>query len=233
MKRRRYLTAHEVSGMMKAVRSGSNGARDYCLILLGFRHGMRISELLALRYQDMDLNAGRISVQRLKNGFSTIHPLMPDELEAIHIWSRVRSTWRGAASTEALFLSRKGGPMSRQQAYRIIRGAGELAGTVTSTTPHMLRHACGYELAERGADTRLIQDYLGHRNIRHTVRYTASNAARFAGLWERENLCEARGGTEEKTRLSLLRKTGQLGPNCPHHNSYTLCKAISFRHYSF
>lgn len=54
----------------------------------------------------------------------------------------------------------------------------------------MLRHACGYELAERGADTRLIQDYLGHRNIRHTVRYTASNAARFAGLWERNNLME-------------------------------------------
>ena len=79
-------------------------------------------------------------------------------------------------------------PLSRQQAYRIIRSAGEKAGTVTQTHPHMLRHACGYELAERGTDTRLIQDYLGHRNIRHTVRYTASNAARFAGIWERNNL---------------------------------------------
>ncbi|EMR8987401.1 tyrosine-type recombinase/integrase [Salmonella enterica subsp. enterica serovar Newport] len=222
MTRRRYLTAHEVSGMMDAVRSGNNGARDYCLILLGFRHGMRISELLALRYQDMDLHAGRISVQRLKNGFSTIHPLMPDELEAIRIWTRVRSTWRGAADTQAVFLSRKGGPMSRQQAYRIVRSAGELAGTVTSTTPHMLRHACGYELAERGADTRLIQDYLGHRNIRHTVRYTASNAARFAGLWERENLCDAREGAEENQRLPLPPKTGQLGPNCHYHNATAL-----------
>ncbi|STA76185.1 tyrosine recombinase [Citrobacter freundii] len=218
MTRRRYLTAHEVSGMMDAVRTGNNGARDYCMILLAFRHGMRISELLALRYQDMDLEAGRISIQRLKNGFSTIHPLMPDELDAIRIWTRVRSTWRGADTTEAVFLSRKGGPMSRQQAYRIIRGAGELAGTVTSTTPHMLRHACGYELAERGADTRLIQDYLGHRNIRHTVRYTASNAARFVGLWERENLCES--GAETKGKYGRLRakKTGQLGPNCHHSN---------------
>ncbi|EGB2808518.1 tyrosine-type recombinase/integrase [Salmonella enterica] len=190
MTRRLYLTAHEVYGMMHAVRSGNNGARDYCLILLAFRHGMRISELLALRYQDMELGAGRINIQRLKNGFSTVHPLIPDELDAIRIWTRVRSTWRGAQSTEAVFLSRKGGAMSRQQAYRIIRGAGERAGTVTSTTPHMLRHACGYELAERGTDTRLIQDYLGHRNIRHTVRYTASNAARFIGLWERGNLCE-------------------------------------------
>ncbi|MEJ3966576.1 tyrosine-type DNA invertase [Citrobacter braakii] len=198
MTRRRYLTAYEVSGMMDAVRSGGNGTRDYCLILLGFRHGLRISELLSLRYQDMDLEAGRISIRRLKNGFSTIHPLAQDELVAIRNWTRVRSSWRGADITDSLFLSRKGGPMSRQQAYRIVRSAGERAGTVTSTTPHMLRHACGYELAERGADTRLIQDYLGHRNIRHTVRYTASNAARFIGLWERENLCDTRRNAEVK-----------------------------------
>ncbi|MFO6295562.1 tyrosine-type recombinase/integrase, partial [Pseudomonas aeruginosa] len=83
------------------------------------------------------------------------------------------------------FISRRGIALTRAQAYRIIRPAGENAGTVTHTHPHMLRHACGYELAERGTDTRLIQDYLGHRNIRHTVRYTASNAARFAGIWER------------------------------------------------
>lgn len=189
MTRRRFLTAREVAGMMEAVRGGSNGARDYCLILMAFRHGMRISELLDLRYRDMDLDAGRMSVNRLKNGFSTVHPLMDDELEAIRRWTRVRSTWRHAAGTDIVFISRKGTMLSRQQAYRIIRAAGEDAGAATSTTPHMLRHACGYELAERGADTRLIQDYLGHRNIRHTVRYTASNAARFAGLWEREKLC--------------------------------------------
>ena len=90
------------------------------------------------------------------------------------------------AAKPTRFISRRGTPLSRQQAYRIIRSAGEKAGTMTQTHPHMLRHACGYELAERGTDTRLIQDYLGHRNIRHTVRYTASNAARFAGIWEKE-----------------------------------------------
>lgn len=95
-----------------------------------------------------------------------------------------------------LFLA-AGSRLSRQQAYRIIRDAGIEAGTVTQTHPHMLRHACGYELAERGADTRLIQDYLGHRNIRHTVRYTASNAARFAGLWERNNLINEKLKREE------------------------------------
>ena len=188
MNRRRFLTAKEVQAMMQAARQGPTGERDYCLILLAFRHGMRISELLDLHYHDLDLNEGRVNVRRLKNGFSTIHPLRFDEREAIERWSLVRAGWKAADKTDALFISRRGTALSRQQAYRIIRSAGEKAGTVTQTHPHMLRHACGYELAERGTDTRLIQDYLGHRNIRHTVRYTASNAARFAGIWERNNL---------------------------------------------
>ena len=197
MNRRRFLTAKEVQAMMQAARQGPTGERDYCLILLAFRHGMRISELLDLHYHDLDLREGRVNVRRLKNGFSTIHPLRFDEREAIERWSQVRAGWKAAAKTDALFISRRGTPLSRQQAYRIIRSAGENAGTVTHTHPHMLRHACGYELAERGTDTRLIQDYLGHRNIRHTVRYTASNAARFAGIWERNNLLEEKGLPKE------------------------------------
>ena len=57
------------------------------------------------------------------------------------------------------------------------------AGLPLPAYPHLLRHACGYALADQGADTRLIQDYLGHRNIQHTVRYTAANPARFERLW--------------------------------------------------
>lgn len=171
MNRRRFLTAKEVQAMMQAARQGPTGERDYCLILLAFRHGLRISELLDLHYHDLDLHEGRVNVRRLKNGFSTIHPLRFDEREAIERWSLVRAGWKAADKTDALFISRRGTALSRQQAYRIIRSAGENAGTVTHTHPHMLRHACGYELAERGTDTRLIQDYLGHRNIRHTVRY--------------------------------------------------------------
>ncbi|SQQ43265.1 tyrosine recombinase [Escherichia coli] len=120
-----------------------------------------------------------------------------DEREAVERWTQERANWKGADRTDAIFISRRGSRLSRQQAYRIIRDAGIEAGTVTQTHPHMLRHACGYELAERGADTRLIQDYLGHRNIRHTVRYTASNAARFAGLWERNNLINEKLKREE------------------------------------
>ncbi|MFZ5179114.1 tyrosine-type recombinase/integrase, partial [Enterobacter kobei] len=72
------------------------------------------------------------------------------------------------------------------------------AGLSLCSHPHMLRHACGFALADRGVDTRLIQDYLGHRNIRHTVRYTASNAERFEGVW----------------RLKNKKKRVHLGPNC-------------------
>lgn len=198
MNRRRYLTGKEVQAMMQAARHGPAGERDYCLILLAFRHGMRISELLDLHYRDLDLNEGRINIRRLKNGFSTIHPLRFDEREAVERWSLERANWRGADQTDAVFISRRGTPLSRQQAWRIIRTAGIDAGTVTHTHPHMLRHACGYELAERGTDTRLIQDYLGHRNIRHTVRYTASNAARFVGLWEKNSLLEVISQGEKK-----------------------------------
>jgi integrase len=75
--RRRFLTGKEVQAMMQAARHGQTGERDYCLILLAFRHGMRISELLDLHYRDLDLVEGRINIRRLKNGFSTVHPLMP------------------------------------------------------------------------------------------------------------------------------------------------------------
>lgn len=83
MSKRRYLTGKEVQAMMQAVCYGATGARDYCLILLAYRHGMRISELLDLHYQDLDLNEGRINIRRLKNGFSTVHPLRFDEREAV------------------------------------------------------------------------------------------------------------------------------------------------------
>lgn len=198
MSSRKFLTQEEIGALLTAVRDSRTRERDHCLILLGFRHGMRISEALGLRLQDLDLTGGRINISRLKNGFSTIHPLMPDECQAITEWLAVRQEWKNALSGDDLFISQRGTRLSRQHAWRIIRAYGEKAGTRVAVHPHMLRHACGYELAERGTDTRLIQDYLGHRNIRHTVRYTASNAGRFVGLWDRENQLNSSRAEEEK-----------------------------------
>lgn len=135
MNRRRFLTAKEVQAMMQAARQGPTGERDYCLILLAFRHGMRISELLDLHYHDLDLHEGRVNVRRLKNGFSTIHPLRFDEREAIERWSLVRAGWKAADKTDALFISRRGTALSRQQAYRIIRSAEKMRVPSRTLTP--------------------------------------------------------------------------------------------------
>ena len=108
--------------------------------------------------------------------------------EAIERWSLVRAGWKAAdKTTHCLSPRRFGTALSASRRIVLFAPPGK-CGTVTNYSPHMLRHACGYELAERGTGRCLIQDYLGHRNIRHTVRYTASNAARFAGIWERNNL---------------------------------------------
>lgn len=85
--------------------------------------------------------------------------------------------------TPALFISERRSLLNRKIAWHLVREHGRRAGLAVEVHPHMLRHACGYALADRGADTRLIQDYLGHRNIQHTVRYTATNAARLEKLW--------------------------------------------------
>ena len=121
-----------------------------------------------------------LHVARLKQGLSTTHPLRGDELRVIKAWLVERA--RMKPETGAFFISERRSPLSRKTAWLMIRDYGRLAGLSVEAHPHMLRHACGFALADQGADTRLIQDYLGHRNIQHTVRYTATNPARFERL---------------------------------------------------
>lgn len=172
--------------MMDATESMSFPHRNRCLIMMAFIHGFRASELLDLRLSDIDTAGKQLNIRRIKNGFSTTHPLLPDECRLIRQWLKERKHFEKGAAEDWLFLSRKRCPISRQHFFAIIREAGKLAGLNINTHPHMLRHACGYALADNGVDTRLLQDYLGHRNIQHTVRYTASNAARFNGIWRKK-----------------------------------------------
>jgi len=194
---RKYLTQSEVESLLETAKQSGNPERDHCLILMSFIHGFRVSEARHLRLSALDLKEGSLYIHRLKQGFSTSHPLLAEEKKAIRAWLNVRKRMPGAES-DWLFLSRQGRPLSRQRIYNLIQALGEKAGLSLCSHPHMLRHACGFALADRGIDTRLIQDYLGHRNIRHTVRYTASNAERFEGVW----------------RLKSKRKKLHLGPNC-------------------
>ncbi len=184
MKSRLYLTQHETEQILRATEGEKNGLRDRCMIMMCFYHGLRISELLGLTVRDIDLAGGTIFIRRLKNGFSTVHPLQPEERQLIEEWM----SRRPLSKDGWLFPNAKGNHLTRQYMYKQLRHYGLLAGLAVRVHPHMLRHACGYELAEQGMDTRLIQDYLGHRNIRHTVHYTAGNAARFAQTWKKQRL---------------------------------------------
>ncbi|EIW9477472.1 MULTISPECIES: tyrosine-type DNA invertase [Klebsiella] len=194
IKKRNFLTQNEIESLLNAANSGPHAARNYCLTLLCFIHGFRASEICRLRISDIDLRSKCIYIHRLKKGFSTTHPLLNKEIQALKRWLDIRDEYPQSTS-EWLFLSRKGNPLSRQQFYQIISASGDQAGLPLEIHPHMLRHSCGFALANMGIDTRLIQDYLGHRNIRHTVWYTASNAGRFYGIWDK---------SREKQRTSLF-----------------------------
>ena len=181
MNERKHLTAREIEKLMAATKGSRNESRDRCLLLLMFRHGLRVSEALGLKIADLDLEGRTLHVRRLKKGLSTTHPLRTDEIKAIKKWLADRD--RMQPEGKDLFISERRTPLSRKTAWLFIRRYGEAADLEIAAHPHMLRHACGFSLADQGADTRLIQDYLGHRNIQHTVRYTATNPARFGKLW--------------------------------------------------
>jgi type 1 fimbriae regulatory protein FimB len=178
---RKHLLPAEIDRLIAATKGSRNEARDRCLLLLMFRHGLRASETCGLVLAQVDMESRVLHVARLKNGLSTTHPLRTIELRAIKTWLVRREKMK--ADCDAFFLSERRRPLSRGTLWSIIRSYGRLAGLGFVVHPHMLRHACGFALADQGADTRLIQDYLGHRNIQHTVLYTAANPARFEKLW--------------------------------------------------
>jgi integrase len=180
-KPRDYLTAGELEGLLTAAKQGRHGVRDYAMVLLAYRHGLRISELVGMRLDQLDWPTAHLWVARVKGSLSAQHPLAGDELRALRAWDRLRAQ-HPAHHLPYLFLSERG-PCTRQMFNYLVATIGQRAGLPLPVHPHMLRHSCGYALANRGLDTRLIQDYFGHRNVQHTVKYTRTAAKRFEGLW--------------------------------------------------
>ena len=175
---REHLVPDEVDRLMGAARSlGRHGHRDATLILVAFRHGLRVSELVALRWDMVDLKQGLMHVTRLKNGVTSTHPIRGPELRAL------RKLQRDYPDTPYLFVTERKGPLTTSAVRKIVARAGQLAGIGFPVHPHMLRHSTGYKLANDGHDTRAIQHYLGHKNIQHTVRYTELSASRFKDFW--------------------------------------------------
>jgi type 1 fimbriae regulatory protein FimB len=177
-----YLTEADMAKLLDAAKHGRYGVRDYALLLLGYRHGLRVSELVEMRLDALSLETAHVWVQRLKGSLSTQHRLEGPTLRALRRWLDVRAKSRWA-HLPWLFVSERGA-MSRKAVNYLIAEAAKRAGLSVHVHPHMLRHSCGYALANKGVDTRLIQDYLGHKNIQHTVRYTQTAAKRFERIWD-------------------------------------------------
>ena len=144
---------------------------------LVYRHGLRVSEAVSLRWDHVHLTAGLIDVERAKNGLSGVHPLSGRELRALR---RLRRNSDGNPFT---FVSERGTPMTDRNVRTIVKRAGERAGFDFPVHPHQLRHACGYRLINAGVDVRTVQQYLGHASISSTVIYTKLDSKRFNGLW--------------------------------------------------
>jgi type 1 fimbriae regulatory protein FimB len=183
---REHLTQEEVQKLLAATKKeglSRNPQRDHCLLFLMVRHGLRVSEACQLKLSDIDLERKTIYVHRLKKGKPAVHPIYNGgELKSFYEWLKVR---KGIVSEyDNLFLSEQRTPLNRSTVWLMLQKYGKAAGLdALSIHPHMLRHACGYDLANRGNDTRLIQGFLGHQNIQHTVRYTDLAPSRFDKLY--------------------------------------------------
>jgi type 1 fimbriae regulatory protein FimB/type 1 fimbriae regulatory protein FimE len=168
---------------MKAAGDNRWGHRgDVTAILIAYRHGLRASELVALRWDDLDLATGKLHVRRAKSGAASVHPIGARESRALRKLQRDMIA-AGTMMSPYVFVSERGSPLSVAGYQRMVARAGEAARFSFVVHSHMLRHGCGYHLANNGQDTRAIQHYLGHRSIASTVRYTQLAPDRFKDFW--------------------------------------------------
>jgi len=172
-----FLSDAELEKLFEAAKGSRHGVRDQLIFLMMYRHGLRVSEALSIRIADVDFKSSRLWVKRSKNGLSVEQPIAGDELRLLKRYLRDRGD-----NLPWLFLSERQLPMTRQNINYSLQSAATRAG-LGQVYPHMLRHSCGFYLANKGCDLRLIQDYLGHRDPKHTVRYTRVASVRFEGLW--------------------------------------------------
>jgi integrase len=178
LRTREYLTPKEVEKLIKAARDGRYAHRDATLILIAFRHGLRASEICDLEWSQVEFGrSASLHVRRAKNGKPSVHPLRGEEIRAL------RELRRQFPDSGFVFATGRGGSFTPDAVNRLIKRIGERAGFDFLVHAHMLRHGCGYALANAGHDTRAIQDWLGHRSIQHTVRYTELSPTRFKAFW--------------------------------------------------
>jgi type 1 fimbriae regulatory protein FimB/type 1 fimbriae regulatory protein FimE len=180
LRTREYLTEAEVERLMEAAKDNRYGHRDATTILVAYRHGLRAAELVDLRWDQIEFRTANLHVRRVKQGTPSTHPILGDELRTLRRLQREQQP-----KSPFVFTSERGAPFSTAGFARMVERAGKEAKFAFKAHPHMLRHACGYALANKGHDTRALQAYLGHKNIQHTVRYTELAPTRFKDFWRK------------------------------------------------
>jgi site-specific recombinase XerD len=148
---REHHTPGEIETLIKAAKTNRYGHRDATMILVAYRHGLRASEVCDLQWHQVELAVGRLHVRRSKRGTSSVHLPQGDELRAL------RRLQREQPPGPHVFISERGAPMAPKSFHALIQRLGERAGMLFAIHPHMLRHGCGYELANKGHDTRALQ----------------------------------------------------------------------------
>lgn len=167
-----FLTKGELKALFDRVKMKS--ARDYAMILLAYRHGMRASEICNITMQNLDLDAGNIRCQRGKGSISNWQQLPKDEIKAIKTWLRKKPK----VENDHLFISNRGTPMSRSQFFRLFKDYAQEVGIPEEKQhPHVLKHSLGTHLANAGMPAQTIMARLGHRNIQNTMIYLQVSSA--------------------------------------------------------
>jgi integrase len=178
-----YLTPAEVEQMAKTAKGNRHGLRDATMIRMAFHHGLRATELVNLEWTRVNFDAGTLTVHRAKEGDDAVHHIDGNDLRAL------RKLRKAAPAAKYMFTSERGAaPFAESGFAKMVERAAKKAGLeALKVHPHMLRHACGYALVNAGRDTRSLQAYLGHKNIRHTEKYTKMSPDRFKdfgkGAW--------------------------------------------------
>lgn len=171
--RRQWLTEAEVEQIIRAARSD----RDRLMILIAYRHGLRVSELISLTWRQIDLDTARLRVIRLKGSEDSVHPLSGREVRGLRGLRRQQT-----AGVPWVFVTNRRAQMTRNGFYKLLAYAANRA-SLPGIHPHLLRHGCGFKLVNQGLDTLSLAAYLGHANVQNTKRYARMDAARFDGLW--------------------------------------------------
>ena len=173
---REHLTEREVMALIRAAKGNRRGQRDATILLMCFRHGLRAGELCELQWSDVEFETATLHLRRAKGGQTGTHPLSGEELRALRALKR-------EAKLPYIFETERGTPFSVAGLEKLVARVGVAAKIPFLVHPHMLRHATGYALANKGVDTRTLQGYLGHRSIQSTVRYTELAPNRFKNIW--------------------------------------------------